>query len=289
MSLNAEMVVDCRNIHGEGIIWNPGDQKIWWTDITGKRLWSFDPASGTSRSIETPNRVCCLAPRRSGGLILALDDGLAFSREGTEIERFHDFEPDLPQTRLNDGRTDRTGRFIVGGMDEVSGKAISSVLRVDADGTVATIIRGVAISNSICFSPDGNVLYFTDTPTGRIMAFPYDQKSGSVGESRTFATVVGGGAPDGSCVDSEGGVWNAEWGGKRVVRYTQEGKVDVIVDLPVSNVTCCAFGGADLGTLYITTSRLGLDDRQLADQPGAGGLFAISPSFRGIADAEFLG
>lgn len=289
MYLTAELVVDCANVHGEGAIWNPADQKVWWTDIIGKRLWSYDPESGRSQSVETPERVCCFAPRRVGGLILALADGLAFSRDGTDFERFHDFEPHLANTRLNDGRTDRTGRFIVGGMDEVSGEAISSVLRVDADGTVTTIIRNVAISNSICFSPDGDTLYFTDTPTGRILAYPYDQANGAVGEPRTFTTVQGGAGPDGSCVDSEGGLWNAEWGGKRVVRYGANGEIDAIIELPVSNATCCAFGGEGLETLFITTSRLGLDDGQLAKEPAAGGLFAVKLGWRGIADSDFAG
>lgn len=290
MSLEAELVVDCGNAHGEGIIWNPADQKVWWTDISGHKLWSYDPASGESGSVDTPERVCCFAPRKSGGLILALAGGLAFSDDGSSISRFYDFEPNQPETRFNDGRTDRRGRLIVGGMNEVTNTADSSVVRVDLDGSVTTLIEQVAISNSICFSPDGATLYFTDTPSHRILAYPYDQESGTLGEPRVFADLAGqAGSPDGSCVDRDGGLWNAEWGGSRVARHDGSGEIKTEVRLPVSNVTCCAFGGRDLDTLFITTSRIGLDDDALTRQPAAGGLFAIKTGWHGVADLPFLG
>lgn len=290
MSLRAELVVDSRNFHGEGILWNPLDQKIWWTDIFGRKLWTYDPASGESETMDTPGRVCCFAPRRDGGLLLALAERLAFSETGHDAQPFWDFEADLPETRFNDGRTDRQGRFVAGGMDEKTGAAISSVVRVDADGSVSTIIKNVTISKSICFSPNGETLYFTDTPTGKILAYPYDVSSGLVGDPRVLVDLSGQpGAPDGSSVDSQGGIWNAEWGGSRVVRYTPEGEVDVVVEVPVSNITCCAFGGPKLETLFITTSRIGLDETALADQPSAGGLYAVDPGFTGLEDAPFAG
>jgi L-arabinonolactonase len=288
--MQADLVLDCRNIHGEGVFWNDADQKLWWTDIYDRKLWWFDPVTGESQSIVAPDRVCAFAPRRAGGLLLALAGGLAFSSDGREAEMFHAFEPEKPDTRLNDGRTDRRGRFVVGGMNEGDGAANSSVIRFDPDGLVTTLIRDVAISNSICFSPDGGTLYFTDTPQRRILAYPYDNETGTVGTPRLFADLSDQpGFPDGSCVDAEGGLWNAQWDGHRVVRYAPDGRMDAVVMLPVGKVTCCAFGGAQLDTLYITTSRLGMDDDALQREPLAGGLFAIRTAQRGVIDLPFFG
>jgi sugar lactone lactonase YvrE len=143
------------------------------------------------------------------------------------------------------------------------------------------------IANSIAFSPDGRRMYFADTPTKIIRAYDYDLDSGELSGERTFATLQGPGSPDGSTVDSDGCLWNAEWGGGRVLRYTPDGRVDRVVDLPCSHVTCCAFGGAKLDTLFVTTAWTGLDAAALARQPQAGALFAVDPGVQGLADTPF--
>ena len=287
----AEIVVDARNQHGEGIFWNPADGRVWWTDIHGKRLWWYEPASRRSGSFAVEDRVCCFAPRRSGGFICAFAQEIALvDSSGRITDRIASFEPDNPNTRTNDGRTDRQGRFIVGGMNEVTAAADSRVVRVDADGSVSTLIEGVSCANSTCFSPDGRTMFFADTPERRIRAYAYDPDSGAVNSPRILADFSGEpGRPDGSCVDAEGCVWNAEWEGSRVVRVNRDGKIDRIVDVPVLKPTCCAFGGPDLDTLYITTSRLGCTEAQLSEQPLAGALFAVRPGVRGIEDAPFAG
>lgn len=289
--LQAELALDCRNEHGEGIFFNPADGRMWWSDIQGEALWWFDPATQNSASIAMPGRVCCFAPRAGGGLILALADRFAFydSAAGT-LETIAEFEPENPETRTNDGRTDRQGRFIVGGMNEVSGRADSSVVRVDPNGTVTTLIEGVSCANSTCFSPDGRTMYFADTPERTIRAYDYDPDTGSLGTMRIVADFADEpGIPDGSCVDAEGGLWNAEWQGHRVVRVGPDGKIDTVVEVPVWKPTCCAFGGPDLATLYITTSRLMSSEQDLAAEPLSGGLFAVTPGVRGVIDAPFAG
>ena len=130
----AELILDCRNTHGEGVLWDAHSHRVWWTDIHGKKLWSLDPTSGASASFEVPARICCFAPRARGGLLVAFAEGFAFydlsSRTREDLALF---EPELPCTRLNDGRTDRAGRFVAGGMDEANGQPVSSVWRVDGD------------------------------------------------------------------------------------------------------------------------------------------------------------
>ena len=139
--MRAELIVDCKNEHGEGIFWNPSDGRIWWTDIQGLALWSFDPVTTQSASIPMEDRVCCFAPRAAGGLIVAYSDRVVLFDPETKKETLVTlFEPENFETRLNDGRTDRQGRLVVGGMNEVSGTPDSSVISIDGNLKVQTLI-----------------------------------------------------------------------------------------------------------------------------------------------------
>ena len=287
--MRAELVLDCKNDHGEGILWNPADGRVWWTDIHGKRLWSIDPVSKAGRSYPLSDRACCFAPRQSGGWIIAFADRISlYDLESGEEEKICDFEPENRETRTNDGRTDRQGRLVIGGMNEDSGKANSSVIRIGADLQTEILLTEISCANSTCFSPDGNTMYFADTPDREILAFNYG--SDGVSDRRVLASFKDEpGLPDGSCVDAEGGVWNAEWEGRRVVRVTPDGDIDMVVEVPVWKPTCCAFGGPELDTLYITTSRLASDEDVLAKEPQSGGLFAVKTGVRGVNDTPFCG
>ena len=289
--MRAELIVDCKNEHGEGIFWNPSDGRIWWTDIQGRALWSFDPVTTQSASIPMEDRVCCFAPRAAGGLIVAYSDRVVLFDPETKKETLVTlFEPENPETRLNDGRTDRQGRLVVGGMNEVSGTPDSSVISIDGNLKVQTLIDQISCANSICFSPAGNTMFFADTPNREILAFDYDEDRGRLTNKRLHASFKQEpGLPDGSCVDAEGGVWNAEWEGHRVVRVAPNGTIDHVIDVPVWKPTCCAFGGPNLDTLFITTSRLMSDEAALKKEPSAGGLFAVKPGIRGVIDTPFKG
>lgn len=289
--MRAELVLDCKNEHGEGIFWNPADGLAWWTDIEGRALWSYDPSTSQSASHNMSERVCCFAPREAGGLIAAYADRVVLFDPETKSETLVTrFEPENPETRLNDGRTDRQGRLIVGGMNEVSGAPDSSVICIDRDLSVRTLIDNVSCANSTCFSPDGATMYFADTPDREIVAFDYDTNTGSVSGRRVHASFKAEpGLPDGSCVDAEGGVWNAEWEGHRVVRVGPDGTIDRVINVPVWKPTCCAFGGPNLDTLFITTSRLMSDEAALQKEPVSGGLFAVKPGVHGVNDTPFTG
>jgi L-arabinonolactonase len=286
----AEVAVDCRNTHGEGVVWSAAHGLLMWTDIHGRHLWTLDPATSTSMSYALPERLCCFAPRRDkpwNALLAAFADGFALYDVLTGERRdIAAFERVLSTTRLNDGRTDRMGRMIAGGMDEGSPMApISSVVVVDRDLSVRTLFGAVACANSICFSPDGSRLYFADSPTGAIDVFHYDAGDGTVSSRQVLAQTSG--VPDGSCVDAEGYLWNAVWEGYRVERYAPDGRLDRVVELPVAKPTCCEFGGADLRTLYITTSRLGTPDDQLSREPLSGSLFAYRADVAGLPAVPF--
>ncbi|NQU69628.1 MAG: SMP-30/gluconolactonase/LRE family protein [Rhodospirillales bacterium] len=287
----ANLVLDSRNEHGEGVSWSMRDERLYWTDIEGRKLWCFDPISGSADQWSTPERVCCFARRASGGFIVGTETGFGTSQIGSDsIDMICEIESDLPGTRLNDGRCDRQGRFIAGGMDEKDLTTITSAYRMDADLSVHKIIPDLACANSTCFSPDGTIMYFCDTPQQVIWAYDYDVDSGTPRNRRVLYDFKDEpGIPDGSTVDADGCVWNAEWNGARVIRITPDGRLDRIIEMPVLNPTCCAFGGGDLDVLYITTSRLGLTETQILEKPLSGGLFAFSPGNSGIPEPEFSG
>jgi L-arabinonolactonase len=286
-----ELVVDCRNVLGESVLWDPDAGRLYWVDIESKELWTLEPGSGRTSVHQAPERIACFAPRRRGGLLVGFASGFAFYDPATgRRENLFEFEPDNPHTRVNDGKTDRQGRFVAGGFDEAEGKLVSSVVRLDPDGRMSTLFGGVGCANGICFSPAGTTLYFADTNAAIMWSFEYDPATGTPGQRRVFARFKDQpGLPDGSCVDAEGFVWNAEWNGRRVVRYAPDGRIDRVVDIPVLNPTCVAFGGADLDTLYVTTARYRMTADQLAAEPASGALFATRPGVRGLADAKFAG
>ncbi|CAB1061614.1 gluconolactonase family protein [Olavius sp. associated proteobacterium Delta 1] len=289
---DVKCVVDCQNILGEGPAWSVDEQRLYWVDIEKSELRCYDPATGDSKVWKTPERVGSFAFREPGGLLVAFESGLDFWEPASgQPRRIQSFEPDLTTTRTNDGRCDRQGRFIVGGMNEAdTGDPISNVYRLDHDLRSHKIISNVTCANSTCFSPDGMVMYFADTPTGQIWAYDYDADTGAVANRRVFADFSDQpGLPDGSIVDAEGFLWNAQWNGYRVVRYRPDGTIDRIVDIPVMNPTCVAFGGKDLDVLYVTTARYLMTPEQIEAEPLSGGLFAVKVDVQGLNEPKFSG
>nr|WP_237684178.1 SMP-30/gluconolactonase/LRE family protein [Pseudaminobacter soli] len=287
------MLLDCRNVHGEGIFWSAQHKLLYWTDIDGQQVWTYDPRRKRSESFKVPGPVGCFADRAGrpfNEVVAAFADGFALLDLKTGARQdIGAFEPDLPTTRLNDGRTDRQGRFIAGGMDQDGVKPISSVWQLGTDLTLKRLFGDVGCANGTCFSPDGRTMWFADSPTKRIDAFDYDPATGALGARRTIAHTPDPGVPDGSCVDAEGFIWNAIWEGYRVERWSPDGRLDRVIDVPVKKPTCCAFGGEDLATLFITTSRQGETEDDLAREPLAGSLFQVRPGVRGLQDQPFGG
>ncbi len=285
---DVRLAVDCRNILGEGPVWSVEEQKLYWTDIESKKLWQYDPVLGRSSSQDLPEKLCSMAFREKGGMLAAFSSGLSFFDPHTgKRKRIQDIETDLPATRLNDGRCDRRGRFLVGGFDS-SGQGKSAAYRVDPDLSVHQLLRGLTSANSICFSSDGRTMYFADTPQAAIWAFDYDPQTGSLGSRRTFCSFDDQpGLPDGSIIDAEGYLWNAQWNGARVVRYSPQGSIDRILEMPCFNPTCLAFGGKDLDTLFITSAHYQMSPQQIQAQPQAGGLFAVKPGVQGLPESKF--
>jgi len=278
------------DILGEGVVWSAHAGRVLWTDIIGRKLWSFDPSSRTASSVDLSERLTCFAPTWDGSLLAGFAGGLGVQVDGQAEIRWP-IEQDQPTTRLNDGRLDREGRFVFGTMDEgdTGPKPIASVWSFDGSSSPMKLLSGMKITNSLAFSPDGRTMYVADTPTRTIWAYDYSTDGIAI-NGRLFAEVdSNGGYPDGSTVDSDGYLWNCEWEGHRIVRYDPRGRVDRVIRLPVSKPTCCAFGGDDLSTLYITSARYGMTEDQIRAEPEAGTLLAIVPGVTGLADTLFKG
>lgn len=283
--MEVELVLDCKNALGESPLWDPERGELIWVSIQDRELWRYRPGED-ARADTLPERVCCVARGESGrGVVLGLESGFArYDFHTGALERLASVESDLATTRLNDGRTDRQGRLICGGIDEAEPPSpITAVYSLAPTGELRRIISGITCANSICFSLDGRTMYFTDMPTRRIVAYDYDPDTGTPHDPVLFADCAEGpGLPDGSVVDAEGFVWNARWGGSRVVRYTPEGAIDRVVELPVPHVTCPAFGGPGMDMLFITTAALPGDPAR-----GAGGLYLLDAGVRGVPEPRF--
>jgi sugar lactone lactonase YvrE len=230
-----------------------------------------------------------MAPMTGGGLILVTETGLATFDTATgvfDLVQPMTFEPGF---RTNDGKIDVAGRLWWSTMDDNEGERTGALFRTDPDGTTRQVLDGIHISNTVSCSPDGKTMYFADSVLGLLWAFPI-LSDGSLGERRVFASTKGErGAPDGSAVDAEGYVWNAQWGAWRIVRFAPDGRVDRIVEFPVEKVSSCIFGGPDLRTMYVTTANENLDAAGRAAQPLAGNLFAFDPGVAGLPLPTFDG
>jgi sugar lactone lactonase YvrE len=289
--IEATCVLACQNRLGEGPIWSVDEQALYWVDILAPAIHRFRPAESAHQHWPMPEHVGSLSMRASGGLVVASKSGFAaFDPTHGRIEMLAEAEADKLDNRFNDGRCDRQGRFFAGSLTYSEDTPVGSLWRLDIDHSVTPVLDGITISNGLCWSPDGATMYHVDTPTRQIRAYDYDQEVGLPGKPRVLvSTDPSGGWPDGSITDCEGGIWNAEWDGARVVRYTPDGQVDRIVSVPARRATCVAFGGPDLKTLYITSAwdRMTSDERE--EWPHSGDLFAAEVDVAGLPDPAFKG
>ena len=284
--LRADLVLDARAQLGEGPIWDARTGELLWVDIMAGIVHRFDPATGADRALDAGQSVGAVVPRASGGYVLALRDGFA-AADGADVRLVAPVDEGRRDLRMNDGACDSAGRFWAGTMhlDEVAGAG--ALYRLDADGVVETVLRGVTISNGIGWSPDDTRMYYIDTPTHGLDAFDFDADAGTISNRRRIATVAeGNGFPDGLVVDAEGCIWVALWEGWAVRRYSPGGELLAVVDVPAARVRKPAFGGPALDRLYVTTAA---PDAADPAQPHAGGVFAADPGVRGLPPGTYAG
>ena len=277
---------------GESPMWHPGEQVLYWCDIPGQRLNRFDPASGGHAQWDFDSEVACCAPLHDGGLLLALRSGLvrfdpAHGRSRSLVKAPYD----PAHERFNDGKADPRGRFWVGTIFEPRDAARAALYRYAA-GQLDRMATDITVSNGLAWSSDARTLYWADTPAHSVYAFDFDIGSGGISGQRVFAQfpvktpgqpLSGyGGRPDGAAMDAEGGYWVAMFEGARLLRIAADGRTTHELPLPVRCPTMPCFGGADLRTLYITTSRERRPEDELAREPLAGCVLQLRTQVPGL-------
>ena len=274
-----ECVVLARDRLGEGPCWSGAEGRLYWFDIKGRALNWFSPGAGAAGRHELGLRASAAVVRAGGGLLVATEKGLAHWGPDTEALALVHPVALKPGFRTNDGQIDPRGDFWWSTMDDDGGRRAGVVYRTRRSGETEAAIEGIHIANTMSFSADGRRLYLADSQVQTI--FAYDTTD--LRRREVFVHTSGEPAtPDGGAVDAEGFLWNAQWGGSRLVRYTPDGQVDRIVPMPVEQPTSCAFGGPGLETLFVTSAWDGLSDEGRGAQPLAGGLFAFKPGVAGL-------
>ncbi len=279
--MSVKLFSDTRCALGEGPMWHPGRQELFWFDILGKRLYA--KGTGAERHWQFDEHVSAAGRIDRDALLIASETGLYRFDIGTgERSLVAGLEADMPVTRSNDGRADPWGGFWIGTMGKKAEPGAGAIYRFYR-GVLRKLVTDVTISNSICFAQDRSAAFYTDTTVGKIMRQPLAAVDGwPEGRAQVFLDVGHSDdlGVDGSVVDSEGCLWNAQWGASRVVRYAPDGRLLETVRIPTPQVSCPAFGGADLKTLYVTTAADGVAG------DAAGKTYTTPLTVAGLADPE---
>ena len=279
---------------GECVLWQEQTGEVVWTDILGRTLYRYHFASDSLRTTPTPDRLASFGfCANSNRLIAAFASGVSlYDPDSGNLEVLFPL-PDPIELRLNDGRVDRQGRFWVGSMIENADNNSELAHKhgqlycIDAQGECHVRLSGIRINNSLCWSPDGGTAYFADSPTHTIQAFDVNPSNGALQNPSVFARTAPGIHPDGSTVDAQGCLWNAEWGSGELVRYSPTGAALLRTALPAKQLTCPAFGGPDLQHLFVTSAACDLSDQQRLAQPHAGHLFILETPYQGLVEERY--
>lgn len=274
---------------GESPVWDPDLKRLFWVDVLAQLVWSLDPVTGSQTAVPAPDLVGNLVLGAPGTLVVGLRHGVGRLDIATGAFTPIETPPGLTEAeRLNDGKTDRQGRYLTGSMVPAGiHPAPGKLFRFAPDRGPEVLIDGVEISNAICFSPAGDRLYFADSLRMAIWTYAYDPRTGALGPQEVLIdTTPLGSAPDGATVDAEGRLWVAMVQGGQIACISPEGRVERRIDLPIPFPSCPAFGGEDLDTLYVTAIA-DSGGRLVSDHPDAGRLMAIaSLGARGIAETR---
>jgi L-arabinonolactonase len=287
--MKPEVLVASQNILGEGPVWNPDEQAIYWVDIDGKKIQRYFTETRKYESFEMPIKVSLIAFRSKGGMVLGTENGLYFWNVTTrDLDFISHPEKGKTEARFNDGKVDRKGRLWAGTMTFKG--ASSSLYRMDPDLSVRQMESDITISNGIGWSPDNKIMYYIDSRRLVIYAYDFDLQTATISNRRSFVQLNEmAGTPDGMTVDSDGNLWVALYGGWKVVRFSPSGKVIEEIPFPVSKPSSCTFGGKDFDELFVTTISEGLNPEEKQNQPHAGDLFIIKTDAKGMAEPKFEG
>ncbi len=287
MSVRHEIIGDTRDRLGECPLWDTRDQSLYWIDSKARLVRRL--RQGQYQEWATPSDVGSIALTERGRIAMALEDGFHLLDLATgTTRRLAEVVHKGPSMRMNDGRTDRQGRFVAGSMVLGRHDKDGAFYRLEKDGSATQLFDGVALANATCFSPDGRTLYYTDSFSDTVSAADYDPATGAVGARRAaFNTRPLGSAPDGTTVDADGNLWVALVQASKVGCFRPDGTLLQLLDVPTPYPTCSCFGGPGLDVLYVTSiSNSG--NLMRSDHPDAGAVFAFHGlGVRGIAEVRF--
>jgi len=289
--MRADQVTDPLCYHGEGPVWAESWGGLRWVDMLAGDVLSLGADGGVTRRSVDPKVCAVVRPRVGGGAVFAVERGFALEDPDGTLHRLPPLWDDAAGLRMNEGGCDPDGRFYAGSMAYAKTPGAASLHRLSpapegGAGEVDVVLEGVTTSNGLAWSPDGSLAYYDDTPTRQVAVFDYSREEGLTNRRVLVDVLDGEGKPDGLCVDAEGGIWVAVISHGRIHRYTPEGVLDEVVEVPVQKTTACTFGGDDLGTLYITTS---WQNMERGEDPLAGSLFAVRPGVTGLPTLPFAG
>lgn len=287
---SVEVAVPSQDALGEGPVWDTATGRLLRVDIARGLLHTWSPETGkaTVRSFE--GELAAAAPRRNGGLIVAVGHELLLVEPGGVCKIAATADEGQPNNRFNDCRCDPQGRLWAGTMSKVRASGTAGLYRFEHDSGLCRKVAHTTLSNGMGWSPDGEKMYFIDSTTQRVDVFDFDGIGGEISGRREFVQIdADDGLPDGLTVDVEGGVWVALFGGAQVRRYSPDGRLDTVISIPVPHTTCPTFGGPDLDTLFITSTRHRLTLAQRTEYPLAGAVFACRPGVKGLAATPFAG
>ncbi|MEM8851203.1 MAG: SMP-30/gluconolactonase/LRE family protein [Pseudomonadota bacterium] len=272
---------------GEGTLWHPERQQLFWFDITGKRLLSRD--GNTQLEWDWNEMVSAAGWVDRDTLMVVGESGFwRFDIRSGDREKLVDLNADDPETRSNDGRADPVGGFWIGTMGKQAEAGRGAIYRYFR-GEVRQLYHDVTIPNAICFPPDGTVAYFADTAKGAVWRQAIDRAGWPSGSAEVFVDFSPVGLdPDGAVCDADGNVWIAQWGAGRVACHGPDGQFLRAVSCGADHTTCPTFGGADLRTMFVTSATQGLDASSLTHQPGSGRTWAAEISVAGTAERRVV-
>lgn len=278
--MEPELIADYECVVGEGPLWHPGEQRLYWIDIPTGRIFRYNPANGMHEQCYEGEVVGGFTIQADGSLLLFMARGaIKIWREG-ELTTVIDEIPEERESRFNDVIADPVGRVFCGTMPSES--QLGRLYRLDTDGTLIKLLDGIGCSNGMGFTPDRKQMYYTDSFRREIYLFDYDQDTGAITNQRIFVqTPEGEGVPDGMTVDVEGYVWSARWDGGCLVRYAPDGREVLRISFPARKVSSVTFGGTDYADIYVTTA--GGDDKA-QEGPGAGALFRLNLGIQGVPE-----
>ena len=286
----ATLVLDAGAHVAESPLWDASTGCLLWVDIEREEVHHFDPSTGNDRMIDVGQSVGAVVGRRRGGYVLAVADGFAVLESDGSVSRLVSVEAEIPENRMNDGKCDPRGRFFAGTVARDFASPSGSLYRLDADLTVRRMLAGVWASNGMGWSLDGRLMYYVDSLAHSVDVLDFDLETGEAVNRRKLVQIPpSDGNPDGMTVDRAGYLWVAFWGGWAIRRFAPDGNFVMQVDLPVANVTSCAFGGPLFNDLYITTASKGLSPKERSERPHAGGIFRVSLETGGFAASRFAG